>query len=975
MFCYKTYFTLFFISFFLPWQGTTQNEWKKITQIRNYSSKNIGNAAPKTYDITQTKQGTLYFANEYGLLEYDGTSWDILLQPNNRSHISSILADDSRIYIGGNNEIGFVEKNSFDQAYYRSLNQLLAKNCTNFSLVWGIFKIRDEVYFCTNTLFIKFNTLNNSIQCIPNPYGAKNGYKINNMLYFIDNENNIRKLIDYEIEHVFSQNVYASYAIKHMLPYDADTVLVFTQKKGGFLIRNNTLFPWGANEKYGLENLNISKAILLNNGIYCIGTTNNGILFLNRSGEILQKLDRDNKLLGNNVIDLFLDKTNNLWATLDGSISYLELNSPFYTLSEDDGIYGTTYDIKNHKDTLYVATSNGVYYSPWPLPQITDRFKKKSEIQGQIWDLSIVDEQLLVGGHDGSYSIKNGKVTTISNIPGGWNFVEIPNQKNLLLQGTYSGLVVYEKIEGNWILKHKIKGFDDVAREVTIDDNYTVWISHGYKGIYKLKLNTTYEEALEINFYDQQKGFPSNLFINLLDEVSTEKQLFGTQSGIYEYNKQLDSMMINDKYESILTDQQLIRRLKKISDTKILFIQGYDRDDDIGIIDFDPTGNYTIIREPFQRLKNQLIPAFEKIIKFKNGDLGFTSKNGVIIYNKDVKLNYDSKFKTLLKNVKIKDSIVYGNVKNYITDIQKDSVLKPIPFRLNKLNFSYAAPFYEHPSSLQYQTYLEGLEEDWSSWSPETQKEYNFLPYGSYIFKVRAKNIYGKIGDEAQYKFVIKPPWYKSSPMWVVYILFVLLVLYSILRIKNEQRKKGIQKLKIAHQKEMELQQVKFEEKRLKEKNDKIKRDNKLLKQNLEGQNKELASSAMQIVQIDNHLLQLKKTIDQVYATSEGENRKQLRKIIKSLDDQIKGDNNWKNFETHFNQIHDNSLQRLRETYPDLNHREIRLCAYLKLNLSSKEIAPLMGISYRGIESLRFRIRKKMELDTTTNLTDYIIKF
>lgn len=93
------------------------------------------------------------------------------------------------------------------------------------------------------------------------------------------------------------------------------------------------------------------------------------------------------------------------------------------------------------------------------------------------------------------------------------------------------------------------------------------------------------------------------------------------------------------------------------------------------------------------------------------------------------------------------------------------------------------------------------------------------------------------------------------------------------------------------------------------------------------------------------------------------------------LENQIKGDNNWKHFETHFNQIHDNSLERLREQYPDLNHREIRLCAYLKLNLSSKEIAPLMGISYRGIESLRFRVRKKMNLDTTVNLTDYIIRF
>ncbi|MBQ4818547.1 triple tyrosine motif-containing protein [Aquimarina sp. MMG016] len=964
------YFKIVFYFLIFPLSSVlTQEQWKKVSEVRNYSNNDIGKAAPKTFDITQDTQGLLYFANEYGLLEYTGNSWKILLQPQNRSSINSLLSYGSRIYIGSNNEIGYTQKNNFDQIYYNSLNSILPESCMDFSQVWGVFEIQNNIYFCTDNFFIKYDISKNTIKCIHNDKGAKYATKINNTVYFIDNSNSISIIIDDQTSRIFS----STYTIERILPYNKNSFLVFTHKNGIHVLENNTLQPWGNRENFDFLNTNISSAIVLPNGVYCVGTTNNGLLFIDKKGKVLQKLNRDNELLSNNVIDLFLDESENLWVTLEGSISYIELKSPFYTLSENDGIYGTTYDTKKIKDTVYVATSNGLYYNKWPISNYEDKFKRVEGIEGQIWNLSIIDDELFIGSHNGSFVIKNNKATPISQVSGGWNFIKLPSQENLLLQGTYNGIIIYEKEDETWNVRNKIKGFDETAREVTIDKNNNIWISHGYKGVYRLEINSDYTEVTKTTLYDQQKGFPSNLFISLLniDDI----QLFGTQLGVYNYNQKTDSMVVNSKYTSILTNHNLVRRLQNIADNKVLFVQGYDRDDDIGIIDFKANGSHSIQRVPFQRLKTQLIPAFEKFIEFNNGDLGFTSKNGLIVYRKDFNSNSNKEFNTLLRNIKIKDSIVYGNVENYATGIRKDSVPKPIPFHLNKLSFSFASLFYESPNSVQYQTYLEGLDEDWSNWGTEVQKEYNFLPAGSYTFKVRAKNIYNKIGKEASYKFQISPPWYKSFPMYFVYGILTILIIYSILRIKNEQRRKGIEKLKIAHQKEIELQEIKFEEKRLKAKNDKIKKHNKLLKENLESRNKELASSAMQMVQMDNQLLQMKKSLDEIYPDSNGEIRKHLRSVIKSLEDQINGDSNWKHFETHFNQIHDNSLERIKDEYPDLNHRELRLCAYLKLNLSSKEIAPLMGISYRGVESLRFRLRKKMNLDTSINLTDYIIRF
>ncbi len=965
--------TVLLLAFFSFWSSNAQQKWKKVSEVTNYSNNDIGKAAPKTFDIAQDSQGLLYFANEYGLLEFTGSSWKILLQPNNRSPISSLLSYGSRIYVGSINEIGYTAKNIFNQIYYISLNDLLPENCTNFSQVWGIFEIQNNIYFCSSDQFIKYDISENKIHCINSSKGIKHATKINNNLYFIDNSNTINILVGDEIKQAFSSNYFSNNTIERILPYGNNSFLIFTDNNGVYSLKNNQLLPWGNTTHFNLSNTNISSGILLNNGVYCLGTTNSGVLFFDKEGNLLQKLNRDNKLLSNTILNLYTDESENLWITLEGSISYVELKSPFYTLSENEGIFGTTYDVKKLNDTLYVATSNGLYHSKWPQDNYTDTFKQVLGVEGQIWNLSIIDNELLIGAHNGSFILKNNTANYISHIKGGWNFVKIPGNRDLILQGTYSGLVVYQKVDGIWKLRNKIEGFDETAREVRFDDNYNIWISHGYKGIFHSRLDSIYTRVLESTLYDQQKGFPSNLFISLLD--TNDQQLFGTQLGVYHYNKKTDSMIVDRKYTSILTNHNLVRRLNHISENEVLFIQGYDRDDDIGIIDFSPNGDHTIKRVPFQRLKTQLIPAFEKFIPFDNDDLGFTSKNGLIIYRKDDRPDYNKEFTTLVKNVMIKDSTLYGNVEDYVTDIRKDSISEPIPFNLNKLSFSYVAPFYQYPKSVVYQTYLEGLDEDWSEWNIENQKEYNFLPSGEYTFKVRAKNIYNKIGKEATYKFEIKPPWYRSIPMYFVYATLLILILYTFIHIKNDQRKKSMEKLKIAHKKEIELQKIKFEEKRLKAKNEKIKKDNRSLKENLEARNKELASSAMQMVQIDNQLLQLKKSLDEIYNQSEGFLRKQLRDTIKTIDNQIKGDNNWKHFETHFNQIHDNSLERLKEEYPDLNHREIRLCAYLKLNLSSKEIAPLMGISYRGVESLRFRVRKKMNLDTLVNLTDYIIRF
>jgi FixJ family two-component response regulator len=89
----------------------------------------------------------------------------------------------------------------------------------------------------------------------------------------------------------------------------------------------------------------------------------------------------------------------------------------------------------------------------------------------------------------------------------------------------------------------------------------------------------------------------------------------------------------------------------------------------------------------------------------------------------------------------------------------------------------------------------------------------------------------------------------------------------------------------------------------------------------------------------------------------------------------ISNDSDWQIFESLFDQAHENFFKRLKTAYPDLTQSDLKLCAYLKLNLTSKEIAPLLNISFRGVETRRYRLRKRLSLESDENLVSFIVQF
>ncbi|HMG07022.1 MAG TPA: hypothetical protein VK609_00865, partial [Mucilaginibacter sp.] len=99
----------------------------------------------------------------------------------------------------------------------------------------------------------------------------------------------------------------------------------------------------------------------------------------------------------------------------------------------------------------------------------------------------------------------------------------------------------------------------------------------------------------------------------------------------------------------------------------------------------------------------------------------------------------------------------------------------------------------------------------------------------------------------------------------------------------------------------------------------------------------------------------------------------EFRSVFKLVSDTEKKDDDWNHFAIYFDQVHNNFLSIMKTRFPGLSPTDLKLCAYLRLNLTSKEIAQLMNISLKGVEISRYRVRKKLMLSTAVNLYDFLI--
>jgi DNA-binding CsgD family transcriptional regulator len=921
--------------------------------IKNFTEEEINNDL-NVFDISQNINGEMYFATPKGLLEYDGTRWKKYTYKLESDLRSVFYKDDTHIYTSGHGGFGFWSKNNVGTLEYTSLYfKKPKKDDVLLPIFFRIKEIQGKIFFQTFQQVYIYDPATNGIEIIDAIKGFNVLFSSNGRAFIQDQKEGLFEINKKERSLIIGKQV-EDLHISGVFIQNSKELLIVTKNSGIWSWKDEKLLKndWALNsvlEKYLVNDVQeFEKDKLI------IGTVRNGVYIVSFEGEVLLHLEKNNGLINNTVRRVYADLNNNLWLGMDNGLSYLQIKSNTNYLIDSEGEFGTVFTSHIKDSLLYLGTNQGLFVKNILIPLSKPRLMDKN--LGQIWEIKEIDTQILIGSHEGVFSIENKKLKNIHFEAGAWTFRKHPDFNDILYVGFYSGVGVFKKVNGTWKFLEKWENFGESSRFIEFDKYGQLWVAHPSKGYYRLVLSDDGFDLKEVEFYGV-----SNKFVDAyayFSKIDGDLVLYNP-NGFFNYEP-IDNTFIKAKYPSEVFKD--LKNINNIYQSQNIF--WYSTPESLGYVKRSAR-NFHNISEPFYSIRNKHLGDFNKFNKLNDSIFSVGIRNGVV-------------FHTIEKRKKINTPPTIRSIELIST---KDTILAPldekniidIPNRNNFLKISIAMPKIPLANSKKIQYKLNGLNKDWSDWGFVSELNFPGLLPGNYTLELRAggeNEIMSKIITRG---FFIKSPWYLTKLAVGFYGILLLLI---HLFYRSYFRKKSLKQIIYLKEKEANKrssQEEKFKLEKLETERELLILREENLSLEIKKKDSALASSTLNNIKKNELLAALIKDIKNI--DNELVNSSlhyPVKNVIKKINNHLVDKEDWLTFQLHFSNSHAKFFQNLREKHADLSSNEIKLSAYLKLNLSSKEIASLMNVAVTSVEQSRYRLRKKINLDKDVNLVNYL---
>jgi DNA-binding CsgD family transcriptional regulator len=929
-------------------------------------------AGNQNWDIASDGEQTIFAANNYGLIEIRNSG--AILHPSPSGTIMrSVRWINGRLYTGSFEEFGYWQP---DEAQgkalrYTSLADKLDHPQMNNNEIWRIVEHQGRIYFHSfGDIYVYDGEM---VQRVATPGQMMFLHCTGQRVFAQLIRGGLFELVDQRFIPVPGTDFLSAEEVKSVVRLSPETLLIGTsdnlyrfrmtdgdpQTSISQTSLSATVLPeiWKVDQYDELIAARIN-AIAITARHIIIGTILNGLYIYTHSGRILRNISSSDLLQNNTVLSLMPDDAGNVWVGMDKGLDYISFDSPISIWRDRDASLGSVYTASMHQDDLYVGTNQGLFWFPFGNPFMLSEKQLVSGSQGQVWFLRQIDGDLYAGLNDGTYLVRNKNLERVSQIDGAYNLKPWPQRSpEAYLQSTYNELVEFRKIDGIWQQFRIIPDLYMPVRYLEFDHLGAIWLGHAVKGVWRVHPGFTENEPLHVYSPADIQG---------LDTPTGKVFRMGNRVIVPSGNSLLQWDAVNDVFIPFeLLDPHFTEQ------TPVLAIH--------------PAGmqRYWVIKRNELLLFELRYDGVELLYRILPAEFGFSLVEG---YETIVPLDDQMYLICLDDGFALLD---LGKVNNreprsIVTSLdivrvigrdgarQIDTIADENEARyhsgLNTLHFQWTTN-HRVGHRIFFQFRLAGYEEDWSSWSTQTSATYQRLNPGNYNFEVRSVTPSGLLTGSAMHMFTIRKPWYQTPVAFTLYVIllvsFVLMIRFYISRRKWRARGKLL---------EEEREKILIE-KKLREQ-DIVQLTNEKLQAEVEHKTSQLAANTMSVVRKNELLNTLKEElIKQKDELGDRLPKKYIQQLTAIIDRGLDNEQEWEDFENLYDQTHGNFFKRLKEAYPQLTSSDLRLCAYLRMNLSSKEIAPLLNISVRGVEERRYRLRKRMQLTSDTNLSELIMTY
>ncbi len=893
-------------------------------------------AGNQNWMITQDDEGVLYFANSEGLLSYNGSQWDLYKTPNG-SIMRSVKFDDGRVYTGCFMDFGYWETDQFGRLGYTSIVKESGLSLKEDEQFWNIISTADYILFQSLSNIYSYDRGSKKVELLVNEPGITKFFKVDNSYYYqvqgkglfqIINKNSVPLNMDGKLDNNRIIEIFNYKGFVHILTEDSTLYLLDVD---GY--REVTTF-----QVDGVVNI-YHATFVKSEETLILGTIANGVWSVAMDGTSRFQIDRSNGLANNTVLSTFTKDNNNVWLGLDNGIALLNIQSRFSKYVDQIGILGTTYASAYFQDITYLGTNQGLFYKK---KEEVD-FKKVAGTTGQVWSLDVIDDKLFCSHDAGIFIIDGINAERITSSRGMWFVSSIDGDPDQLYAGSYNGIHFLRKTDGSWKYDRKLSGFNISSKDVVLSDD-SFYVNHEYKGIYKLLMDKEKSKVLEtVKLDGVDMGNNSDLIKYKSDIIYTNS------GGISIIDTTTNKSVKNAELSALFADDEFVSSRMQITEDGYLWLFTKNYLAKISKEGID--GTYRIDRIAINEDIRNEMKGFENISLLDQQNYLMGTSFGYMILNSNApEVSFEHRISI--------QSIKHLSGEDLIAQPLDASV--DLSFADNKIIFNYSSNSFKalHPTLFQYRLKKNA---QWSNWSRSSSVTFENLDHGDYEFEVRSKVNSELSKNVASYSFKVKRPFYISTVAILFYIVAIVLIGLAINYAYLWYFKRINQRALNRQQKELQVINLKTENDLIQLRNDKLRAD-------VEHRNKELAVATMGTIKKNELVNEIS---DIVKDLPDSPGAKNLKKLVKK---NMSSKQDWITFEEAFNNADKDFFKKVKEMHPGLTTGDLRLCVYLRLNLSSKEIAPLLHISPRSVEIKRYRLRKKMELDKETNLNDYIIQ-
>ncbi|MFZ4544959.1 MAG: triple tyrosine motif-containing protein [Saprospiraceae bacterium] len=892
-------------------------------RVTGYGAQN------QIWSIAQDNSKLTYFANASGLSLFDGANWDTLQMPEKQIVRCVNRGKNDELFVGAYGEFGFWKRNQQHNFVYHSLSKDIPLDKVRKEEIWHILCTPEAVFFQSFSTLYKYDYHRAEIISTP---GNIMFFQAVNGRYFIQAiGQGIYEYRQSGFELCDNTEFFAKKTVVSILPFANDRLLIFTANDGVFIYDFQTIAPWTASVNIALKKDQINRCLVLKNADMAIGTILDGLYIVSPDGQVRYHLSQSNGLQNNTVLSLLEDEQNYLWVGLDHGADRISLNSPLAYFKDFSGKMGTTYTAANFNNQLYLGTNRGVFCKTK-----NGAFNLIEGSQGQVWFLKQINNQLICGHNNGTFSIsRTNAINKIATVTGGWTMQNAKHDSTIWIQGNYTGLAIF-KIGTNGELKfsHRVNGFSEPVKQLINEDKNHCWVQNPYKGFYRLHLNddlTEVDKIEELNISNKKSAAVKSSITAINGKIYVQ-----STDGIFISDfsaKEIQLHKTNEIEGTAIVDQQMH------------LLSGFDNDW------FCVTKDKVIRQKGNQKMQffTSLVYVYECIENLNNEMYLLGKENGYCLLNKNAETHQVSSLSApIISKVSLQNE-------KHIYPLSNTGECQ-LSAQSNELVFSFSQP--EILAGVRFRYILEGFDKDWSEWQSKPSKEFTNLAAGNYIFKVKSD-----VSDNiASFTFTILPPWYLTIWAKVIYVLSALFLFYLLERWYLMRLE--LQKKKLMQQQQQVMEQLQLQN------------ENILLQNTIQSKTKEIASSAMNVLEKNQILIKIKETLNEVrQEVGSALPSKYYQRIINVIDEHLSSEQDWLLFETNFNEVHDHFFKRLINDFPDLTPGDLKLAAYLKMDLSSKELAQIFNISVRGMENKRYRLRQKMGLKVEDNVVEFLMKY